>query len=432
MKKLVSFALALMLALSLCSFAAAEEPTIVRFWHNRSSGANLEACQKAVAEFNETIGKEKNIVVEEVYQGGYPDLYAKVQLASQSADDAPTVAVSGNTYVTNLIQDGLLADMAPFAAQTGFDINNLLDCFQQIEGNTDGHLYSLPYVRSTPVLYYNKTMADAKGLTAPETLTDLENFARALTEKNENGETTVYGFELMRDFGYMNAGWLWEMGEPMLSTDGTSPALDGTSMLNHLTWWQNMVKEGICRPYDSTNASSIAAEMLTQGKLGCYLASSGNMKNLLRSMTEAGYELGACYVPSYDVSKRTCEVGGGQLVLLSSNNDEKTLAAGWEFLQFLMSDEQVYANSMATGYLPVTKSVATYEPMIKFWEENPTYKVPFDQMQNYGVCQEYPTFADLQEFIVNIQEVCDYLIQEQSITPEEAVQQIKDNSAHLF
>ena len=275
-------------------------------------------------------------------------------------------------------------------------------------------------------------MADAKGLTAPDTLADLEAFARALTEKNENGETTVYGFELLKDFGYINAAWLWEMGEPMLSTEGTSPALEGTSMLNHLTWWRNLVDEGICRPYDSTSASSIAAEMLVQGKLGCYIASSGTMKNLLKSMTEAGYELGVAYQPSYDPSKRTCEVGGGQLTLMATGNDEKTLAAGWEFLQFLMSDEQVYNNSMATGYLPVTKSVANYDKMQAFWAENPTYKVPFEQMMNYGVCQEYPTFTDLQEFIVNIQEQGDYLIQEKSITPEQAVEQIKTNTSHLF
>lgn len=82
MKKLVSFALALIMVLSLCSFASAEEPTLVRFWHNRSSGANLEACEKAVDEFNNTIGKEKNIHVEATYIGGYPELYSKCQLAS--------------------------------------------------------------------------------------------------------------------------------------------------------------------------------------------------------------------------------------------------------------------------------------------------------------------------------------------------------------
>ena len=53
-------------------------------------------------------------------------------------------------------------------------------------------------------------------------------------------------------------------------------------------------------------------------------------------------------------------------------------------------------------------------------------------MMNYGVCQEYPSFPDLQEFIANIEAACSYLIQEQSITPEQAVQQMKDSNAHLF
>ena len=218
----------------------------------------------------------------------------------------------------------------------------------------------------------------------------------------------------------------------MLSTEGTSPALDGTSMLNMLTLWRKWVDEGICRPKDSANAPSTASAMLVQGKLCSYMASSGSMKNLLKSMEEAGYELGVVYQPSFDPSKRTCEVGGGQLTLMAPGNDEKTLAAGWEFLQFLMSDEQVFNNSMATGYLPITKSVANYDKMQAFWAENPTYQVPFDQMMNYGVCQEYPSFPDLQEFIANIEAACSYLIQEQSITPEQAVQQMKDSNAHLF
>ena len=45
--RIVALFLSLAILLSLCSFASAEEPTLVRFWHNRSSGANLEACEKA-------------------------------------------------------------------------------------------------------------------------------------------------------------------------------------------------------------------------------------------------------------------------------------------------------------------------------------------------------------------------------------------------
>ena len=149
-------------------------------------------------------------------------------------------------------------------------------------------------------------------------------------------------------------------------------------------------------------------------------------------MTEGGYELGVARFPTYNVDKRAVEVGGGQIALIGKGNTEEQIEAGWEFLKFLMTDEQVYLNSTRSGYLPITKSVATYEPMLKFWEENPSYKIPFDQMQEYGVCQEYPTFTDLEELIKNIQDVVSLLIQDGGITPEEAVQQIKDNTSHLF
>ena len=434
MKKLVSFALALIMVLALAGTALAyspEAPITIQFWHNRGSGANLEATEKAVEDFNATVGKEKGIVVEQVFIGGYPELYTKTQLATQSGEQ-PVIASSGNTYIAPLVDDGILFDMMPLAERDGFDVNNILDCFMEIAGNTDGHLYSLPYIRSTPVLYYNKTIADELGLTVPTTMDELVEFAKAFIQKDADGTITRWGFEMFNDYGYYQASFLWQLGESMVAEDGTSPALEGTSMLKQLSDWKAWVDEGICRPFDSTNAGDIVKQMLYQGKIGCYLDSSGSMKNNLLHMTEGGYELGVANFPTYDVNKRAVEVGGGQIALVGKGNTEEQIEAGWEFMKFIMSDEQVYLNSTRSGYLPVTKSVATYEPMLKFWEENPTYKVPFDQMLEYGVCQEYPTFLDLQEFIVNIQDVVSLLIQDGSITPEEAVQQIKDNSAHLF
>ena len=435
MKKLVSILLVLVLALACSASAFADgDPITLKFWHHRGSGAQYECVTHAVNGFNETVGKEKGIVIEESYIGGYVDLFSQIQLAVQSGE-APNIVSAANTYVAYMLEDDYLVDMAPLAEAEGYDITgNLMDWLLQIGGNTDGQIHSLPYCRSTPLFYYNKGIAKELGIEIGDMITidELKKFGEAAMVKNDAGEITRYGFEVLGDFGFVNAAWLWELGEPMLSTEGTSPALDGTSMLNMLTLWRKWVDEGICRPKDSANASSTASAMLVQGKLCSYMASSGSMKNLLKSMEEAGYELGVVYQPSFDPSKRTCEVGGGQLTLMAPGNDEKTLAAGWEFLQFLMSDEQVFNNSMATGYLPITKSVANYDKMQAFWAENPTYKVPFDQMMNYGVCQEYPSFPDLQEFIANIEAACSYLIQEQSITPEQAVQQMKDSNAHLF
>lgn len=434
MKKLVSLALALIMVLALGSTALAyspEKPITIQFWHNRGSGANLDATEQAVKDFNETVGKEKGIVVEQQFIGSYNDLYTKTQLATQSGEQ-PVIASSGNTYIAPLVDDGILYDMMPLAQRDGFDVSNILDCFMEIAGNTDGQLYSLPYIRSTPVLYYNKTIADELNLTVPTTMDELVEFAKGFIQKDADGTITRWGFEMFNDYGYYQASFLWQLGEPMVSADGTSPALEGTSMLKQFTDWKKWVEEGVCRPFDSTQASDIVKQMLYQGKIGCYLDSSGSMKNNLLHMTEAGYELGVARFPTYDVEKRAVEVGGGQIALIGKGNTEEQIEAGWEFLKFIMTDEQVYLNSTRSGYLPITKSVATYEPMLKFWEENPSYKVPFDQMQEYGVCQEYPTFTDLEELIKNIQDVVSLLIQDGGITPEEAVQQIKDNTAHLF
>lgn len=432
MKKLVSLFLALVMVLSLASVAIAAEPLTIQFWHTRGSGANYDTLKASVDAFNDTVGKEKGIVVEEVFIGNYDEIFAKTQLATQSGEQ-PVVAVSGNTYVGPLMDDALLADMMPLAQGSGFDVNNLMDPFLNIEGNKDGSLYSLPYVRSTPMLYYNKTMADEKGLVAPTTIEELVAFCKGLYEVDEaTGEVMVYGFEMFNDFGYYNAAFLWQLGSQMIADDGlSSPALEDGTMLKILTDWHSWVEEGWCRAFDSTNAPDICKQMLFQGKLGAYLDSSGSLKNNLKNMTEGGYELGVVPFPTYDANNPVVEIGGGQITLVGKGNSDEQIAAGWEFLQFLMTDEQVALNAIGSGYLPITKSIATYETMTNFWAENPEYKVGYDQLTT-GVCQETPFVVFLQEFTQNCWEACSLLIQDGSITPEEAVEMIKTNTAHLF
>ena len=137
--------------LALTGFAAAQsEPTTVQFWHTRGSGANYDALLASVDAFNATVGKEKNIFVEETFIGGYNEILTKTQLAIQ-AGEQPDIVVIGNTMVGNLIDDGLLVDLLPYAQKSGFDVNNLMTPFQKIYGNADGTLYScrisaLPHV----------------------------------------------------------------------------------------------------------------------------------------------------------------------------------------------------------------------------------------------------------------------------------------------
>ena len=71
MKKFVAILLA---ALLVCTAASAlayskDEPITITFWHTRGSGANYDVLKACVDGFNSTVGAEKGIIVEEVYQG---------------------------------------------------------------------------------------------------------------------------------------------------------------------------------------------------------------------------------------------------------------------------------------------------------------------------------------------------------------------------
>ena len=136
--------------------------------------------------------------------------------------------------------------------------------------------------------------------------------------------------------------------------------------------------------------------------------------------------------PTYDANNNAVLIGGGNISLVGCTNTEEQLAAGWEFLQYMMSDECVAAEAIGSGYLPITKSVAAYPAMVQFWEENPQAKIAYDEMVNYGICQEMPSVDTRTEFNTNCEEAQSLLIQEGSITPEEAVEMIRRNRAHLF
>ncbi len=433
MKKLISLLVAALMVLSLCGSALAyspEEPIHILFWHTRGSGAQQQTVDYQIDQFNATVGKEKGIEVEGVFMGGYADIMTKMQLASQSGGQ-PVVAVLGNTRVSIMVDDGIIEDMMPYAKRDGFDLSNFFDSMINVPGNDEEHLHSLPYIKSTPVLYYNKTLADAKGLTAPTSMEEFEAFAKALHEVDENGEVKVWGFECVNDFTYYQGAFLWQIKQPLWDAEGKSPALAGDGMLKILTDWHRWVDEGWCRPFDSTNASSTMTDLFYQGKLACFWNSCASMANVSKYSKEAGFELGVANLPQYDMDNKVVPIGGGNIGLMKTFNTEEQLNAGWEFIKFLFTDEMVAYNAINSGYLPTTKSVANSEAMIAFWNENPNWKLPYDQV-DWGIEQAYPYFEGNSELKTNIQGAVSLLIQEQSITPEEAVEQIKGENEHLF
>ena len=435
MKKLVSILLVLVLALACSATAFADgDPVTIKFWHHRGSGAQYECVTHAVNGFNETVGKEKGIVVEESYIGGYVDLFSQIQLAVQSGD-APNVVSAANTYVAYMLEDDYLVDMAPLAAEEGYDITgNLMDWLLAIGGNTDGEIHSLPYCRSTPLFYYNKGIAKELGIEIGDMITidELVKFGEAAMVKNDAGEITRYGFEIFNDFGYYNAAWIYQLGSDYMVEGGGSPSLEDGTMLKVLSDWREWVDAGWCRPFDVTNAGDTAQTMFVNGELAAYMNSSAGLGNLMIAAAETGVEVGVAMFPTYNPENHVAEIGGANISIISADNSDEEIRASWEFIKYLMSDEEQFFNAKTSGYVACTKSIATYPEMVEFWAANPEFKVAYDQLLSYGRGQETPFVAVGQDFTQICWDNVSLLIQEKSITPEEAVENIIAESEDIW
>ena len=429
MKKLSALLLVLAMVLAMVPAFASEDVMTIKFWHHRGSGAQYECVTQAVTAFNETVGKEKGIVVEESYIGGYVDLFAQLQLSVQSGE-APNICSAANTYVAYMLEDDMIVDMAPLAEAEGYDIfSNQQDWQLTIGGNTDGEMHSLGYCRSTPLFYYNKTIADELGIEVPFDLS-IEKMVEVCSAAYAEGR---YGLYMGNDFGYLNAGWIYELGSEYHGPEGSDePAcIEDGALLKVLSDWRSWIDAGWMMPI-VTGTSIDTNALLTGGQLFATVGSCASLGNMTRAFDEAGVELGVCLYPSYDPANRVTPIGGANISIIGADNSDEEIQASWEFIKFLMEDEQQYFNAKTSGYFAVTKSVAEYEEMVNFWAENPEFKVAYDQAAQFGKGQETPYNPVAQDWTQIIWDNVSLLIAEQSITAEEAVANIKADSADLW
>lgn len=397
------------------------EGITIEVWHTRGAGPNGDMIAESVEEFNST--NDKGITVVATYQGGYTDTLTKTMQAISAGTQPAIVVLERAAGVPVMAEQDVLADMTPYIEADGFDMDNFLPVLTGYSYYND-EIVSLPYIRSTPVFYYNKTMFEQAGYTeAPTTFAEVEEICKKLIADG----VVEQGFELLNDPAWFVQNMMYQLGSNMLSEDGNSaPCLEDGALLQVLTEWRSWVDEGWCAPFVSTDAESAMKEAFYQQKLACFLASSGGLSGVLENSQD--FEVGVAQFPTLS-DTMAAPTGGGNIAIVDRGNSEEVKAAAWEFIKFLMSDEQVAKNAANTGYLPTTYSAAETDILKNLWEETPQYKVAYDQLETAQELPWSPYKADFEELL---KEYCSYVIQDKTYTPEEAVAEITENCKIIF
>ena len=135
----------------------------------------------------------------------------------------------------------------------------------------NGKQMAIPFTIESTAIVYNKDLFEAAGLPDLKeiddtwTWDDLQDLARQLTVKDENGETAQYGFYCAVD---RLPTWelIWSRGVEMFNEDGSVCLLDQPEVAESLKPLVEMYQEGLSPSIDVTTTTS-GGDIFISGKI---------------------------------------------------------------------------------------------------------------------------------------------------------------------
>lgn len=423
MKKFVKTISVLLISLMVLSTCAVAETNII-LWHSMSEEAGV-LMDEFVREFNETAGKEAGIHVEAVFQGKYSDATTKMNsiLAAGQYDTLPDV-----------MQIDATGKVAYASAETAYTVDDALKDHPEADlsamlapalsnWNLAGTQLGLPFATSTTLLYYNKTILDAVGVTAPKTLADIGTLSGVLPEKNADGQKLTIYAALPNTPTLAN--WLGQLGSDLVDghngTETTATQLacvENGALLTFLTEWKALYESG------SLDNSSGSTDAFVAGQQAIMTSSSSNTASLLQKIG-GRFELGAAYYPKVTADASAgATVSGSCLVMFGM--DEARRAAAWAFVTWLTGADVQARLAAGTGYLPSNTQAAESADWHALIEEYPQYDVGLSQLMDTPDTMRSVTVGPSADFYYAIQnDVSDML--EEDMSPEETVELMEED-----
>lgn len=335
-------------------------------WQDKVAENNQELTEK----FNETVGKENNIRITAEYQGSYDELHTKLKSAF-IANEQPAISVMEIASIKSFADAGMIEPLENYISdekESNF-LPGLMD-----NSYVEGKLYGVPYLRSTPIFYYNKTLFDQAGITsAPTNWEELASTSKQLESIGVKG------------FGFLNDIWHFEAytqgnGGNIVNADETEAVFSQEPAVEAVEFLKEGIEKYNFKYYSGNNASDTRTTEIMNQKIGMWVNSTGSLNNTLDIAKQNGYEIGTAFIPCG--KEYSVPTGGCNIVMTSKLTDEEKEAAAL-FINFMTEEEQVVYSHKKTGYLPTTISSTTHPEIEALYESTPQFKVAVDQLQ-YG------------------------------------------------
>ena len=374
MKKILALVLA---AVMVCGLAAAlaEPLELTMYFPVNVGGAVAQLIDDMTAEFNK---ENPDIQVQAVYTGNYDDTVTAIQTAIQGGN-APDLFVSlatqrftmDSTKMAMRLDDIIAADPEGQAFVDDFIDGFMLDSYVE-----DGAIISIPFQRSTMVLFYNKDAFKEVGLDPeqpPKNWTELVDYAQKLTNDKR------YGVAIALNSG--SAQWAFTgfslqnctNGVGLMSADGKEIYFNTPENVEALQLWLDLQNKYHCMAPGIVQWTDMPTQFLA-GEVAMIYHTTGNLTNIKNN---ANFDFGVAFLPAG--RQWGAPTGGGNFYITNGISEERQQAA-WKYIKWMCSTERAAQWSIDTGYVATRESC--YEtPVLKdYYASFPQALVAYEQL----------------------------------------------------
>ena len=301
-----------------------------------------------------------DIRIKPAYAGSYDDTIAKAITAFKGGH-APPLAMLGAIQVFTLIDlDAIVPiDQLANSAEDKAWLGGFWPAFMA-NGNVDGHVWSVPFQRSTAVLYWNKDAFKQAGLDPerpPANWTEQTAMGRKLVLKS--GDTVSrWGVQIPATGGVY---WLYqalaaEAGQQLMNRDGTVTYFTSPGAVEALDYWVALGNDGVQAPgvldWGTTPNDFLA------GRTAMMWTTTGNL-TFVRS--NAKFPFGVAMLPAD--KQRGTPTGGANFHIFSTATTAERQAS-MLFVRWVTSPDRAAQWGMDTGYV-ATRPDAWQTPRMK-------------------------------------------------------------------
>ena len=389
----VSALIIFVISLLLTSSAFAQDSVVIDFYFPSATANDAEGIFQSYADtFQE---QNPGITINPVFTGSYTDTRNTILTELQGGGAGPDVAVMLSIDLYSFAEEGYIVPAQNFIDSMEGGEAFVADFFPALMRNgldNDGNVWSIPFQRSTPILYYNADLLAEAGYDSPPTNNaELVEIAQALTTDDRDGllVPVAGGFPI-----WMYQSFAIAYGQNIVSEDPTQVFFNTPEAVAAVEFVRSLGTDLGVGPAGGAAWGDTPTAFLA-GQAAMIYHTTGNLTRILR---DADFEVGVWYLPSGpagdDGTGYGAPTGGGNLYIFDDGSkSDAELDAIWKWVTFLASAEVQADWGATTGYIASNATAWETEPLASLAMEYPHYLVARNQLQYVG--KEFSSYATI-------------------------------------